>query len=167
MSEKPTAKKHMINHTEETIAPGGFHCEQIIYMVTCEPNNAKKADLGSIVKEALLKAEALSCKSLAIPLILQPESIMTKREQAREIAIVIRNRPKLYNLKEVFVCECSYHPSIGIEKLWEKLFCETERYLNFKPIQESAVRMDIPQKGFDIFLKSFQKICFKISKLSN
>lgn len=154
MSVKSTAKKHEMNHTEETIAPDGFHCERIISLVTCEPNNANKADLGSIVKNALLKAEELSCKSLAIPLTLLPESIMKKKDQARDIAVAIRDRPKLYTLEEVFVCECSSHPSDEIENLWKILICETdERYINFKPLQESAVRMAIPQKGFNIFFR--------------
>lgn len=152
MSVKSTAKKHM-NHTEEILAPDKFRCERIMYVVTCEPNNAEKADIGSIVKDALLKADALSCKSLAIPIVLQPESIMEKKEQARKIAIAIRDRPNLNTLEEVFVCECSDHPSILIEKLWEKLFCETERYINFKPLQESAVRMATPQRGYTCFIK--------------
>lgn len=149
-----TAKKHEMNHTVETIAPDGFHCERIISLVTCEPNNANKVDLVSNVKNVLLKAEELSCQSLAIPLTLLPESIMKKKDQARDIAVALRDRPKLYTLEEVFVCECSSHPSNEIENLWTKLFCETdERYVNFKPLQESAVRMAIPQKGFNIFFR--------------
>lgn len=149
-----TAKKHEMNYTVETIAPDGFHCERIISLVTCEPNNANKVDLVSNVKNVLLKAEELSCQSLAIPLTLLPESIMKKKDQARDIAVALRDRPKLYTLEEVFVCECSSHLSNEIENLWTKLFCETdERYVNFKPLQESAVRMAIPQKGFNIFFR--------------
>lgn len=156
MRVKSNAKKYKVNHTEEIIAPDDFRCERIMYLVTCEPNNAEKADIGSIVKYALLKADELSCKSLAIPLVLQPESIMEKKNQAKQIAIAIRNRPNLNTLEEVFVCECSDHPSIPIEKLWEKLFCETERYIDFKPLQESALRMATPQRGYICFIKSFE-----------
>lgn len=129
------------------MAPDGFLCEEIIFLVTCEPNNAEVVDLASTVKTVLRRADEMSCKSLAMPLSLLPETIMEREKQEKEIAIALKKTPNLEKLDELFVCESSYHPTNQIINKWKRIFVEIERCIDFGPLQESAVRMTIPSKG--------------------
>lgn len=137
------------------MAPNEFRCKQIIFLVTWDTNNKETIKLSSDVKKALQKADGLLCKSLAIPTFLLPEDIMEKTAQMREIAKALKNIPSLKNLEEVFVCECSYHPSHQMLKQWDRVFGEYERCINFNPLQESAMRMTLPSRGIVCLLVDF------------
>lgn len=144
---KLSAAKNPMNFTKEIMAPNGFPCKEIICLVTCDPNYAELVDLVSTVKTAVLRADEMSCQSLAIPLQLLPETIMGKNKQAKEIARALKKTPYLKNLEELFVCECSDHPSNGINNTWKRIFGDIERCIDFGPLQEGAVRMTNPLKG--------------------
>lgn len=146
ISKISTAKNPM-NFTKEIMAPNEFLCEKIIFLVTCDPNYAEVFNLVSTVKTALQRADEMSCKSVAIPLPLLPETIKEKNEQAKEIARALKILPNLKMLEELFVCECSFHSSNQIIHKWKRIFCTIERCIDFRPLQESAVRMTIPSKG--------------------
>lgn len=141
-----TTKKH-IKDIEEIVAPDEFRCIHIMFLVAHGTNKMETIELSSVMKKILQKADTLSCKTLAIPISLLPEDIMKKTAQVREIAKALKNISDLKNLEEVFVCECSYHPSHQILKQWDRVFGELERCINFNPLQESAMRMTVPIKG--------------------
>lgn len=144
------------------MAPDDFLCEKIIFLVTCESNNKEAVKLFPTVKMAVQSADKISCKSLAIPLLLLPETIMEKKEQTKEIARALKKSPYLTVLEELFVCESSNIMAKQIIAKWKRTFVEIERYIDFGPLQESAVRMTqtIPSKGFVFLIFS----CIQIFK---
>lgn len=129
------------------MSPKGFLCKQIIYLVTCEPNNSERVILADALEKVLRKADTSSCKSLAIPLSLLPETVSQRINQAEIIAKTIRDLPNLNSLEEIFVCESIYPPCDQIETVWTPMFSKKMQYIDFKPLQESAVRMTSPVKG--------------------
>lgn len=142
-----SADRRPLYHTEKVTSPDGFRCKQIIYLVTCEPNNTEPVDLADALKKVLQKADTSSCKSLAIPLSLLPETVLQRINQADIIARTIRDLPNLNSLEEIFVCESIYPPCNQIETVWTSMFSRKMQYIDFKPLQESAVRMTSPVKG--------------------
>lgn len=146
------------------MAPDDFLCEKIIFLVTCESNNKEAVQLVPTVKMAVQSADKISgCKSLAIPLLLLPETIMEKKEQTKEIARALKKLPNLTVLEELFVCESSNIMAKQISTKWKRTFGEIERYIDFEPLQESAVRMTqtIPSKGFVFLIFSYSN--FQVS----
>lgn len=146
------------------MAPDDFLCEKIIFLVTCESNNKEAVQLVPTVKIAVQRADKiLGCKSLAIPLLLLPETIMEKKEQTKEIARALKKLPNLTVLEELFVCESSNIMAKQISTKWKRTFGEIERYIDFEPLQESAVRMTqtIPSKGFVFLIFSYSN--FQVS----
>lgn len=145
------------------MAPDDFLCEKIIFLVTCESNNKEAVKLVPTVKMAVESADKILCKSLAIPLLLLPETIMEKKEQTKEIATALKKLPNLTVLEDLFVCESSNIMAKQIITKWKRTFGEIERYIDFEPLQESAVRMTqtIPSKGFVFLIFSYSN--FQVS----
>ncbi|XP_062600870.1 uncharacterized protein LOC134262489 [Saccostrea cucullata] len=142
-----TDERHEVGSVVERLAPDGFGCQKIMYLIMCEPNSCKKLDiLKSVIIDALMKADKSSYASLAIPLL--PEELMSIKTQAKEISRAISHFvkfTKLENVEEIFLCECSGKLTEEIQHQLNKMLCSLEGYIDFKALHQSAVEMETLQ----------------------
>lgn len=139
----PQSKEHDIGYMEERTSLDWNVSQKIIYLVTCKPNTNVDVNLKELVHKALKKADELDCKSIALPSSLLPSSVEEVKQQRKSISSAFKYMylPSLKNLEEVFVCESSGSLFSDAEEHWKRVLCEIERFIDFKSLHESAVRM--------------------------